>query len=534
VQHRENKLRAGHPQVALSEIEADQENVRAAWDWAVEQGNVVGIDQAVNGLGFFYVFRDRLYDGLAISEAANNKLRQLPESHINQRVLAKTLIWHGRFMIYLGQIEAQTAIQEAMTLLEQAEQMSEDICAERAFALLTLGHISFEEGERQQALQQFEQSLGLYRQVGDQWGEFNTHNALGNAARRMGNYQEARHRYEKNLNLARSQHNQWEIMRALLQLGWVARDLVAYDEARRLFEECLALSRTQNNLWGESRALEALAFLALFQGAFAAAGRYLEQAHVIARDNGIRSDMVDDKVNIAVSQWLSGYLEEAEDALAEAKAIGTELGYPWATAYTTIFYGELMALTGRYEVARENIQQGMVSIQRRLANPFVGGRAYRVMGWLELVAEQYGEAQDWFEQSLEAFRAMGDDEAMAWTTAGLGHAFYGLGNYEKAQKIVVDALWTAVELQAYITLLFLIPITTLLLDHQKQDKWRDRLHTLACRVPLLAKAPFFAQLVWSQLPPLKKAPPVEEENLAELRRELWAAVSQLLAEDVLA
>jgi predicted ATPase len=130
VQHRENKLRAGHPQVALSEIEADQENVRAAWDWAVEQGDVVGIDQAVNGLGFFYVFRDRLYDGLAISEAASNKLRQLPESHINQRVLAKTLIWHGRFMIYLGQIEAQTAIQEAMTLLEQAEQMSEDICAE--------------------------------------------------------------------------------------------------------------------------------------------------------------------------------------------------------------------------------------------------------------------------------------------------------------------------------------------------------------------------------------------------------------------
>jgi hypothetical protein len=50
----------------------------------------------------------------------------------------------------------------------------------------------------------------------------------------------------------------------------------------------------------------------------------------------------------------------------------------------------------------------------------------------------------------------------------------------------------------------------------------------------LAKAPFFAQLVWSQLPPLKKAPPVEEENLAELRRELWATVSQLLAEDVLA
>jgi tetratricopeptide (TPR) repeat protein len=214
--------------------------------------------------------------------------------------------------------------------------------------------------------------------------------------------------------------------------------------------------------------------------------------------------------------------------------LGKEIDYPWATAFPTIFYGELLALTGHYEAARENLRQGMTGIQRRIINLFVVGRAYRAMGWLELVAEQYGEAQDWFEQSAEAYRAMGDDEAVAWTTAGWGHALYGLGNFEKAQKIVVDALWTAVELQAYISLLFLIPITTLLLAHQKQDKWRERLHTLACRVPLLAKAPLFAELVWSQLPPLKKVPPVEEENLAELRRELWAAVSQLLAEDVLA
>jgi predicted ATPase len=534
LQHRENKLRAGHPQDALAQIEADQENARAGWHWAVEQGDVAGIDQAINGLCFFYDFRDRLYHGLAVGEDASNKLRQLLESPTVYRVLAKTLIWYGRFMIYLGQIEAQATMQEAMALLERAEQMGEDVRAERAFALLTMSLIWFEEGERQHALQQLEQSLALFRQLGDQWGEFNTHNALGNAARRMGNYQEARHRFEKNLALARSQRNQWEIIRALLQLGWVARDLVAYDEARRLFEECLALSRTQNNLWGESRVLEALAFLAMFQGAFAAGGRYLEQAFVVARDNGYRSDMVDHKVNIAVTQWLSGYFDEAENALMEARTLGKELGYPWATAFPNIFYGELLALIGQYEAAREYLRQGMTNVRRGISNPFVPGRAYRAMGWLELAAGKYGEAQDWFEQSADAYRSMGDDEAVAWTTAGLGHALYGLGRVEKVQKMVVDALWTAVELQAYISLLFLIPITTVLLAHQKQDKWRERLHALACRVPFLAKAPFFVELVWSQLPALKKVPPVEEENLAELRRELWAAVSQLLAEDILA
>ncbi|MEJ2747875.1 MAG: tetratricopeptide repeat protein, partial [Anaerolineae bacterium] len=374
----------------------------------------------------------------------------------------------------------------------------------------------------------------LVRQLGDRYGEFSAQNALGNIARRMGNYHEARHRFEKNLNAARSQQNHWETIRALVQLGWVARDLVDYEEARRLFEECLALSQTQNNVWGTSRALEALAFLSMFQGAFGAAGRTIQQALSISRDNGFRSDMVTQSVNMAVTQWFSGRFDEAKEILTEAKVLGNELGYPFAAALPIIFYGELLALTNEYEAARENIQQGITQIRPDFSSRlYLLGRAYRVMGWLELAGGHYGDAQDWFEQSADAYRSLDDDEAVAWTAAGWGQALYGLGSVEKAQKMVVDALWTAVELRAYIPLLFLIPITTLLLDYQKEDEWRDRLHTLACREPFLAKAPFFTEWVWSQLPPLKNAPPVEEENLTELRRELWTAVAQLLVEDVL-
>jgi predicted ATPase/Flp pilus assembly protein TadD len=536
LQHRENQLHAGQPQAALAHIEVDQENARAAWNWAVEQSDVIGIDLAISGLCLFYDMRDRFYDGLAICEAASERLRQLPESPTVQRVLAKTLIWHIRFLGYLGQIETIRAIfQEVTTLIESAEKSHEDVRAEKAFALLTISYFtSFEEENKQRAWEQLEQSLDLFRQLGDRWGEFNAHNALGNAARRIGNYHEAKHRFEKNLELARSQRNQWEIIRALVQLGWIARDLVAYDEARRLFEECLALSQTQNNVWGTARALEALAYMAMFQGAFAAGGRYLQQAFTVSRENGFRSNMVFQRGNIAVTQWLSGYFDEAKTILAEATALGKDLGYPHTTAFPTIFYGELLTLTNQYGEARENLQQGMASIRHDLSSLFLRGRAYRVMGWLELAAGHYGQAQDWFEQSWQAYRSMGDDEAMAWTTAGTGHAHYGLGNVTKAQELVVDALWTAVELQAFIPILFLLPITTLLLAHQGQAKWAERLQTLALRTPFLAKAPFFANFVWSQLPPLKKMPPVEEENLAELRRELWAAVSQLLAEDVLA
>jgi MalT-like TPR region len=272
----------------------------------------------------------------------------------------------------------------------------------------------------------------------------------------------------------------------------------------------------------------------MFQGDFTAAERYIQQALTISRDNGFRSDMVKQSVNMAVTQWLSGRFDKAEVTLTEAKVLGNQLGYPFTSAFPTIFYGELLILTHKYEEARENIQQGITRIQPNFASHlFLLGRAYRGLGLLELAAGYFGDAQDWFEQSVEAYHSLGDDEAVAWTVAGWGHALYGLGSVEKAQKMVVDALWTTVELQAYIPLLFLIPITTLLLDYQKEETWRQRLHALSCRVPFLANAPFLTELVWSQLPPLNKVPPTEDENLAGLRRELWATVSQLLAEDIL-
>lgn len=537
LQHRDNQLRAGQPQAAFAHIEADQENGRAALDWAVAQGDVTGIDLAISALCRFYDMRDRLNDGLTVCEATSERLHQLPVSPTLQRVLAKTLIWYIRFLGYMGQIETiQIKIDEITTLIERAEQSQEDVRAEKAFALFTMSYFTaFEERNRQRAWEQLEQSLELFRQLGDRYGEYNVHNALGNAARRMGNYYEAKHRFEKNLEEARSQRNQWEIIRALVQLGWVARDLVAYDEAKPLFEECLALSRTQNNVWGIGRALEALAFLAMFQGSFMTGSRYLQQALSISHDNGFRRDIVTQSVNLAVTKWLSGNFDEAKAGLSEAKILGKELGYPFASAFPTIFYGELLALTQQYKEARENVQQGITNIRPDISSRlFLLGRAYRVMGWLELAAGHYGDAQDWFEQSADAYRSLGDEEAVTWTIAGLGQAIYGLGNVEKAQNMVEDALWTAVELQAFIPLLFLIPITTLLLDFHKEEEWRQRLHTLACRLPFLAKAPFFAELVWSHLPPLNMVPPIEEENFAELRREAWATVARLLAEDVLA
>src|SRR5258708_1405474 len=66
----EPKLK-GHGQLeALTTIETDFENIRAAWEWAVKQGNADGIGRAIYGLYLFLTFRNRFMDGEQVFRAA--------------------------------------------------------------------------------------------------------------------------------------------------------------------------------------------------------------------------------------------------------------------------------------------------------------------------------------------------------------------------------------------------------------------------------------------------------------------------------
>ena len=51
-------------------MEAESENIRAAWTWAVEQGQVERLDRAMEGLQHFYWQSGRYREGEAAFAAA--------------------------------------------------------------------------------------------------------------------------------------------------------------------------------------------------------------------------------------------------------------------------------------------------------------------------------------------------------------------------------------------------------------------------------------------------------------------------------
>src|SRR5262249_7776117 len=102
LQAREVDLKSTQQHLALTEIEADHENIRLAWSWAAEQRQVERLAQATDGLGFFYDWRGRYQEGENAFQMAAEKL---PPSYQTLPLLAKLSAWQALFCRRRGRIE---------------------------------------------------------------------------------------------------------------------------------------------------------------------------------------------------------------------------------------------------------------------------------------------------------------------------------------------------------------------------------------------------------------------------------------------
>jgi len=148
---------------ALNEIEADFENMRAAWTWAVERKNYDAIDRAIETLFWFFHSRRRYQEADALFRSARERLAPQPgrEPHpVWAKIIAR---YPDPDEDHITQIERSLAI----------AQRSGDQ-AEVAFCLYALGNAtvwpqSSEERDLVKGIAYYEQSLTHYRDLDDKF-----------------------------------------------------------------------------------------------------------------------------------------------------------------------------------------------------------------------------------------------------------------------------------------------------------------------------------------------------------------------------
>jgi predicted ATPase/DNA-binding CsgD family transcriptional regulator len=191
--------------------------------------------------------------------------------------------------------EVQHRLQEGRNFLERALVGSEETVASsvRAKALETNVFVALNQGDTARAEALGEQSLALYRQLGDKQGIAVALVRLGVIARTKGNLVAARSSFEEALVLYREMAHTGNIAWVLFHLGLLEERQGTFARARARFEESLALFREVGDKKGMINTLYWLAWMLLYQDEAKMAAAFLEEGCKQAREIGYYVGLAD-------------------------------------------------------------------------------------------------------------------------------------------------------------------------------------------------------------------------------------------------
>jgi predicted ATPase len=484
-------LKGSHQQVAEAEMESEIDNVRIAWERMVDQRHIEQLDQAIEGLCLFYLARVRSREGESACRAVANGL-DAAASPAECEVLAKALAWMGVF----GWLRGQTGppirlLEESLRLLERPELAHRDTRPARALVLCQLG-VVLQYSDRDRANRLYEQSVALYRSIGDRWGEAT----------------------------------------ALQYLGWLTSDLGRFRMAQALLRASLRLRRRLGDRRGIASVLRLLGVTAICRGRLGQGRRLIRESAAIYREMGDRAGICDGLREQGFALLLSGKLVEARTLLRKSMALADDLGHRWQLAEANLISGFALVLSGEYREAHDAGQRGLL-LSREIGYQRGIALALFLLGCLAVAATEFADAQRLLQESVDIYQVLGQRHELGQAYAALTYAERGLGRREEARRCLALALRTSIDIEAPVPLLIALPAAALLAADQGEIERALALYALVLRLPVMANSRLFEDVAGKHIRAASAALPPEAVAAAKERvrvRHLGMTAEALLAE----
>ncbi|HEY3992184.1 MAG TPA: LuxR C-terminal-related transcriptional regulator [Ktedonobacteraceae bacterium] len=317
----ERDIKAHQQIAALNTIKVDFENVRNAWQLAIQQKHFVALHQAVESLHFFADMRGHYHEIVALLRAAIEQFSPSPnteQAYIRYRIRARLIR-----LILLGNLRIEDDLRAQIDLCLATARARQDQ-PEIGFCLLVSGIVAVWEAYDEslhfytKAATLFQECETVYEALGDPfykaealvWEAANIYDAEHDAGQELFRQSLAlRHEIGDRNGIAWITLNLTEIM--LTQLDYI--------ECERYAREALALMREISNVKGVLQAMFKLAQTIMLKGDLEEA---LELAELM-RDLADKTNSLDGKMlSVGLLAFLIGVMNETYTegaALAQKK-----------------------------------------------------------------------------------------------------------------------------------------------------------------------------------------------------------------------
>jgi non-specific serine/threonine protein kinase len=273
----EPELRGADQKAWLDRLEVEHDNLRAALGWSLEGREVSEGLRLAGALWRFWYVRGYLSEGCRWLERA----------------------------------------------LEEGVGASASV---RAKALCGAGIMMWRHEDYSRAKAFFEESIALFRELGDKWGMAESLRGLGFVARDRSDYKRAAALFEESLSLFKEIEDKKGIVWPLNDLGVVALSQGEYSLAMARCEESLSLFRELGDGWGMAVSLNILGSTAYYQGYYSRSAALFEESLSLFQELGDKHGIawcLEGLAGVAVAQ---GQPERAAELCRESLALYSELG----------------------------------------------------------------------------------------------------------------------------------------------------------------------------------------------------------------
>jgi predicted ATPase/DNA-binding NarL/FixJ family response regulator len=319
----EPQLNRAEQQTWLARLEAEHENLRASNDWFAREVDGLA-DQArlIFACYGFWNLKGYWREGRAQAEA----LLARPEASAPSRVRAIGLLTRGGFACFQGDFGVARDSEEESIAIFRALGDRQGL----GWALFALGMALAYQGEPALAYSPLDESAAIFRQLQDPFPLAWVVHLTAVLARQQGGYDKAQARFEMCLQMFQQLGNRWGIAYTLYEMARLAREQGDYPRARALAEESLALARALGVRRLFPLVLLTLGWIELqLDGSQPTAARFVESL-ALFQEIGDRLDMVECLEGIASAAGAHGQAVLAARLLGAAAAQREALGAPVA------------------------------------------------------------------------------------------------------------------------------------------------------------------------------------------------------------
>jgi predicted ATPase/DNA-binding SARP family transcriptional activator len=433
----EANLRSFDTVMWLDRLETELDNIREALAWA-QESDVESQLRLASALLWFWHIRghrnegiDWLERGLAMETLGRGDQPLTPHRAV---IRGNALNASGSLLaLSYNYGRAPARLEESLALFQQLGPMGK---RGMAYALMGLGGLPSENNQEGSLL---EQSLTLFRELGDKFGAAECLGHLSGNAQKDGDYKQAVIFAEQQLALRREMGDQDGIASELGTLGALAFGQGDYQRANTLLEESLTRFRVVRNKWGVGLVLSVYGDSYLLQGDYERATKIYEEAFAFAENIGDRFLTAFNLYNLGVIAWFRGDYVGATQMIIDSLAVFRDMGHQWPVASSLHALGDI-ALAQRdeegavkwYDAEMEFARE--TQIKTSLAFAIAGlGKVAWAKGDYELAAKR-------FEEGLRISRDAALKPAMFYALCGLGRVAQSRGEYATARAFYAEAL----------------------------------------------------------------------------------------------